>query len=190
MKFRYFLRGLGVGIIFASIIFLAAYRNDSGKKMSEAEIIKQAKKLGMVEADHSLDNILATDTQGQSSEAQVTESTEKTSENTIEQVTEEKTTEATTEETTEATTQEQTESEKTEATTETKDKIVKVKVERGTSSYPVCQKLQELGLITDAAEFDDYLVKNGYASRIRVGEHSLKIGMSYHEIAEAISDPL
>ena len=44
-------------------------------------------------------------------------------------------------------------------------------------------------MIEDASEFDAYLIQNGYASRIRVGEHTLKRGMSYHDIAEAISDP-
>jgi cell division protein YceG involved in septum cleavage len=77
--------------------------------------------------------------------------------------------------------------ENNESTTE---KTITITVERGSSSYPVCQKLQEAGMIEDAAEFDTYLVENGYADRISVGEHTLKMGMDFHDIAEAISDPV
>ena len=93
---------------------------------------------------------------------------------------EKKTTESTTEQTTEAT---------TENTTETTEKV-SITIERGATSYTVCQKLQELGIVKDAAEYDNYLIENGYASRIRVGTHELTKGMDYHAIAEAISDPL
>ena len=45
-------------------------------------------------------------------------------------------------------------------------------------------------MIKDATDFDNYLIKNGYANRIRVGTHTLTIGMTYEEIAIAISDPI
>ncbi|MGN0155223.1 MAG: hypothetical protein ACI4A3_12300, partial [Lachnospiraceae bacterium] len=80
-------------------------------------------------------------------------------------------------------------SEETQST-EQETPTVTITVERGSSSYPVCQKLQELGMIEDASEFDNYLIENGYAYRIRVGTHTLKMGMDFHAIAEAISDPL
>ena len=109
-----------------------------------------------------------------------TKTTEVTTEQTTtEQTTEEKTTEQKTEASTEATTEKQEES----------AKEVTITIKGGMSSYPVCQMLQEIGVIKDAMDFDNYLIKNGYASRISVGTHTLKIGMSYEEIAIAISDP-
>ena len=71
-----------------------------------------------------------------------------------------------------------------------KDETVEITVTAGTTSYDVCQKLQELGLIENAARFDDYLIENGYANRIRVGTHKLTKGMDSKAIAEAISDPI
>ncbi|MCM1496984.1 MAG: hypothetical protein NC124_00795, partial [Clostridium sp.] len=71
-----------------------------------------------------------------------------------------------------------------------KAEAVEITVTAGTTSYDVCQKLQELGLVDDAARFDDYLIENGYANRIRVGTHKLIKGMDSKAIAEAISDPL
>ena len=67
---------------------------------------------------------------------------------------------------------------------------VEITIARGSSSFPVCQKLYELGLIDDAAKYDDYLIEKGYANRISVGTHKLKKGMDYKTIAELISDPL
>ena len=182
MKFKYFLRGVGVGIIFSSIVFLVAYQGAAAGKMTEEEIIKEAEKLGMVEKEDPVGDLLTTQTDAKDSKEEPSSSEEtKSEENSEDKKQTEQTTEVTTENTTEATTENN-----TETTTEEK---VTITIEKGSTSYTVCQKLQELGLIEDASEFDTYLVKNGYASRIRVGEHTLKKGMEYHDIAEAISDP-
>lgn len=185
MKFRYFLRGVGVGIIFSSIVCLVAYQSAAAGKMTEEEIRKEAEKLGMVEKEDPLEDLLTTQNNQEKSQkenADSEEETQKTETETANQKSEEQTTEVTTETTTEQATETKTE------TTEQEEKVT-IKIEKGSTSYTVCQKLQELGMIEDASEFDTYLVKNGYASRIRVGEHTLKKGMEYHDIAEAISDP-
>ena len=166
MRFKYFLRGLGVGIVFASLIFFMVYKENATPKMSDKQIIERAKELGMVEEGSSIEDILHTSATSEAPENIDTAST-------TEKATEEK-------QTTEAT---------TENTTETTEKV-SITVERGATSYTVCQKLQELGIVEDAAEYDNYLIENGYASRIRVGTHELTKGMDYHAIAEAISDPL
>lgn len=182
MKFRYFLRGLGIGIIFASLVFLVVFQNSVPDEMTDEEIIEKAKELGMVEEEDPLDGLLTSQTDTDSEE-QKENGSEGVSETTTEISTEDiSSTEqkATTEAAAEAT---------TEAAAAKEAETVTITVDRGSSSYPVCQKLQEAGLIEDASEFDAYLIQNGYASRIRVGEHTLKRGMSYHDIAEAISDP-
>ena len=48
MRLKYYLRGLGLGIIFAVFIMMVGYRNH-GSSMSDLEIIEKAKALGMVE---------------------------------------------------------------------------------------------------------------------------------------------
>lgn len=225
MKFKYFLRGLGVGIVFASIIFLAAYDNPSTDKISDEQIIKRAKELGMVETDGTVGELLK---EKNSSEKKTVSTEEALQEKTTEAVTEKKknkkdsnkkeitttedqSTENNTSEdgkkqeaTTEGSTEEKKENKKTESdkkkdsdTAKQNDnkkeddtQTIKITIERGTSSYPVCQKLEELGLIDNAAKFDDYLVENGYANRLCVGTHKLKKGMDYKTIAIAISDPI
>lgn len=207
MKFKYFLRGLGTGIIFASIICIVAFQTSDSRQISDKEVIERAKDLGMVESDVSAKDMfvsteLTTENTTEKATTKEENKEEKTTEkDTTEEVAEKKTTEATTEKktteekTTEATTEKKTtesttEKATTEKTTEqSTPKTVTITIRGGMSSYPVCQMLQELGMIKDASDFDNYLIKNGYANRISVGTHTLTIGMTYEEIAIAISDP-
>ena len=52
MRLKYYLRGLGLGIIFAVFIMMVGYRNH-GSSMSDSQIIEKAKALGMVETEDS-----------------------------------------------------------------------------------------------------------------------------------------
>ena len=56
MKLRYFLRGLGTGIIFSAV--LMSLYGTMNNKMSDEEIRKAALKLGMVEKQDALDVVL------------------------------------------------------------------------------------------------------------------------------------
>jgi hypothetical protein len=197
MKFKYFLRGLGFGIVFASVIFLTAYRNQSVQEISDEVIIERAKELGMVEQEDKVGDLLE---DKNSTETVSSESDSLSSDNSETNISEQDTGETeeietstedngTEENTTEDTITEDVSNSEDVTTENDTINTVTITVERGSTSYPVCQKLQEAGMIEDAGEFDTYLVENGYANRIRVGEHVLTPGMDYHAIAEAISDP-
>lgn len=56
MKLRYFLRGLGTGIIFSAV--LMSLYGSANNKMSDEEIRKEAVRLGMVEKQDALDVVL------------------------------------------------------------------------------------------------------------------------------------
>lgn len=185
MKFKYFLRGLGTGIIFATVVCVVAFYTSDSKAVSDKEVIERAKELGMVEKKDSVKDLFASES--------TTEDNEKNSEKesvTELQTTEEQTIEDKTElQTTEVVTEEQTTEMKTETEVDDNTKrTVEITIKGGMSSYPVCQRLQDLGVIEDALDFDNYLIQHGYANRIRVGTHTLTIGMTYEEIAIAISD--
>lgn len=204
MKFKYYLRGIGIGIIFASIIFLIAYNDNKPSRLSDNEIIERARELGMVEANDPINKLI----DNKSTEATSTKKDDNITEaSTTSEITTEKkndtgaSTEISTENTSEVNTSNtktdvdnNTEDVSTEKTTETAstedNKTYELSITRGMSSYPVSLELERLGLIDDAAKFDDYLIENGYANRISVGTHKLTKGMDYHTIAELISDPL
>ena len=180
MRLTYFLRGLGVGIIFASAVFFTAYQTSSRDQMTDAEIVNRAKELGMVEKEDPLEDLLST-------QADMTKDGETSKEDNENTALDDTT--GNSKEDSSATTEKKEKGQATEAMTESNKETVTIKIDGGTSSFAVCQKLQNAGLIEDANEFDEYLVKNGYASRLRVGEYTLKKGMSFDNIAAAITEP-
>ena len=196
MKFKYFLRGLGVGVVFSSSVFLAAYQGEGSGNLTEAEIIRRAKDLGMVEKEDQVKALLTSE--AGSTEQKKTEGSTKKKKKTTQEATVAETTETVTELTTEETTTEEITTTQattkaaatTEATTESsQNKTVIIEIVGGMSSYPVCQLLEEAGVIANADAFDSYLMQNGYAERLVVGQHEVKKGMSDQEIATAITTP-
>lgn len=188
MKLKYFLRGLGVGIIFSCVIFFTAYQTGASGKMTDEQIINRAKELGMVKKEDPLEDLISKqeDPAKETSKEDNKDTAVKDTDGTSKKDSAATDSESKKEQTTEVTTQEQTT--QGETTAEEKGETVTIKIDGGSTSYAVCQKLHNAGLIENADEFDTYLVKNGYASRIRVGEYALKKGMSFQDIAEAISE--
>ena len=64
MKLKYYLRGLGVGIICTAILMGIALSGNKKEKLTDTEIIERAKLLGMVMADESSE-AGGTDAEGQ-----------------------------------------------------------------------------------------------------------------------------
>ncbi len=199
MKLKYFMRGLGIGIIFGAIVMLAAAAGKTDKeKLSNEEIIKRAEKLGMV---------MATDTDADAKTVEeVISTTEKTTEATeTEEKTEVSTEETTTEEiTTEeiTTTEAQTTEEKktTESTTESKKEKntedshntyteATITVTGGMESTEVAAMLEKAEIIKDAEDFDNYLVTQGISNKIQINTFKLNSNMTYEEIAKIITTP-
>ncbi|MDE6635637.1 MAG: hypothetical protein K2K09_03405, partial [Lachnospiraceae bacterium] len=69
-----------------------------------------------------------------------------------------------------------------------KSELISFSVERGDWSRIVSEKLEELEIIDDSEQFDKYLVDNGYAVRIKVGDFRAKKGSTYEEIAKMITN--
>ena len=215
MRLKYFLRGLGAGIILGALVMLCSVLMSGSYRLSDKQIMERAEKLGMVSAEEAAEKTTSADTESISSEKasttekttaqQSTEKTEKEESTTTSEAvapsetpetTEATATEATTKETTaeasttEASTTESTTEQTTEAATESagadsKTKV-KISVTPGMDSYTVAVLLQDAGIIKDAAEFDNYLNTNGYSTKIRVNEFTFTGGMSDKEIAEKL----
>lgn len=185
MKLKYYMRGLGIGIILTVLLYTLLGTKNS---MTEEEIIAQAKKLGMVEASSKVPE----DSEGglldkihenlQESSPQPTKETQVTKEP------------ATSLETTlmPTPTLSPKPTKKPKATTsadssDDKEKYVYLTISGGMSSDQVAALAKEKGLISNAEEFDQYLIDNGYASRIRVNTYKILIGSDYKTIAECIT---
>lgn len=166
MKLKYYLRGLGVGIVVTAVILTIA--NHLGNKMSDEDIIKRAAKLGMVmKEDESL--------------FPPTEPETTTPEPTSPSPTEQDTTAvkpAEPETTTPVPVEPQTSGVVIHTAT--------ITVTSGMYSEAVSQRLEEAGIVKNWREFNEYLTSNGYAERLQTGTHSFNSEMDFNEIAEIL----
>lgn len=205
MKIKYYLRGIGVGLLLGVIIMYAAMVTFGYEKKSDDEdtktVVENDVNKGKTEAQ-TTEKATEKVTTEVKTEKVTTEKTDTTAEVTTEATTEPTTaatTEATTETTTEATTETTTEvtTETTEATSEkteepttekpSQDDTVTIVIERGMISTDVAEMLQDAGIIDDYKNFDRWLDATGYSTIIRVGEFIFHKGMTYEEIAEVLT---
>lgn len=203
MKRKYYLRGLGTGILVTALILIIA----SGQKetMTDEEVKARAKKLGMVEST------LLSDLENQTPAAEpetmagpaamadpaATAEPETTEETTPEPAAEPETTaeptpeptaepEATAEPAPEPTVEPETTAEPT-TDPATEQESILITIRSGESSVSVSKTLEEAGLVASAQEYDRYLCENGYDKKIRSGEHRIPVGADDAEIAAIIT---
>ena len=203
MKLRFYLRGLGIGIIVTALIM--GMTSEAGQPLSDAEIRALAENLGMVNPD----TLRLTDVGSpagnqpsmqpkntnlpESSEEPGTGNDEEDSSPEVGNTAESPEPEDTVEpeegvassplpEVTE------TPSPSPSPTTEVPDtESVTIVIVRGDSSYTVSRRLVEAGLIEDARGFDTFLVDNGYSKTIRTGTYKIPLGATWEEIARIIA---
>lgn len=198
MKIRYYLRGLGLGILVTAIFFMVSGKNT--QTMSDEMIKARAKELGMSES--VVLSELSTEEQTVEEIPEETTVTEESVpvEETVTEPEETVTEEVTTEETVaeeeavmeEATSEEMVSEEEAEPSTEQNEEVasnsepVTIIVNRGEGSDTVSRHLQEAGLVADAHEYDRYLMANGYDKRIGAGEHVIPAGATWEDIAKIL----
>lgn len=190
MKLRYYLRGIGIGIVVASAVCICASLNKTS--MTDEQIKAKAKELGMTEetvllAEVAESNVIeVTEEETISVEAQtetVTETATETEEETTEVVTETVEESAHVEETVEDVPADN-------ATNDSKiekvDEYIVFTVEKGNGSDTVARNLASAGLVSDGATYDKYLCQNGYDRKICAGTHEIPKGATEEEIAKII----
>ncbi len=201
MKLKYYLRGLGIGIVVTALIMGLSTGNTV--PMTDAEIKAKAAMLGMVESDslrlsdrgtataspeatNNPEGTEASETPGATvgSEAEVTATPEATA---LPEVTATPgatvspeataTPEATTTPATTAT---------PEATASPKATVTII-VQKGDGSDTVSRRLAEAGVIEDASGFDRYLIEKGYSRKISIGTYEIETGLPEEEVAKIIT---
>ncbi len=168
MKLKYYLRGVGTGILFATIVLLISYTY----KMSDSQIKKRALELGMV---------YQTEEESSSNVADNSSNNEESSE---EPSSEEPSSE---EPSSEEPSSEEPSTEEPTTKPSGGDGTVKtctVTVTNRTGSDDVAIQLANAGLIDSADEFNNYLINNGYAYRIQNGTFTFTSDMTYEQMAQ------
>lgn len=184
MKLKYYLRGLGIGIVVTAIIMTIALGNK--QPMTDEEVLARAKELGMIENImlKDLGNKEIENNDNESDAVIKEENPEKPTEDVKEEVKEE-----IQEEPAEEPVQEQKEEnvEKDENPTAENNEIITVSVVSGDSSWSVAKRMEEAGLVESAKEFDQYLCQNGYDKRISVGTYEISQTATLEEMAKKIT---
>lgn len=208
MKLKYYLRGLGIGMLVAALVLVISGKTSA--EMSDEAVKRRAAELGMVEKDKSvLEDINAAAEPGEVIVKPV-EETEKPEDSAPdpEEAAEPEGSAAKPEETAEPEKNdgeaqsgqaEETAQEIEQRAEEVADRAgevaenapsgrtITLEVRRGDSSVSVARRAQEAGLVSSAADFDVFLCRNGYDKRISIGSYAIAVGTSEKEIAEIIT---
>lgn len=189
MKLKYYLRGLGIGILVTTVILSLA--GVGRKNMTDEEVVKRAKELGMVEStllsdlpdQTKTDEVRPTEPeislQPETSEPEESASTPETPEAPEE-------TPVAPEET--AVAPEETPVSPEDGNPDTPaGETVTLVIGRGESSTTVSKNLKKAGIVEDAAAFDRFLCNNGYDKKIITGTYEIPYGASEEEIAKIIT---
>lgn len=213
MKRKFYLRGLGIGILVTAVIMgIASGRN---KQMTDEEIKARARELGMVES-MVLSDLPSNSPQGSPAPSQAPVSTPE-----VPQVPEsspeveddghdpaesstpvespdvneskispspENTPEASVSPSNSPVTSTPEVSPSLENTPEVSaEETVTITIRSGQSSVAVSKMLEEAGLVESASAYDKFLCENGYDKRLKAGSHQIPVGASEEEIARIIT---
>lgn len=202
------LRGFGIGVLFAAIILGISF----SIRTSDAYVIKKAKEMGMVYKENNTDKIqFATSTPASGSAVSDTDS------NSEKNNTQRKKSTSTSTPSQTATSVQSPEASKAPSKSDSdqkdtskkllkeKDKLEKdlkdeksklekelaqkkqLTIKPGEWSEAVSQKLQDLGVVKSAKDFDKYLNDNGYGKSISAGTYSISMDDTYKDLAEKIT---
>lgn len=180
MKLKYYLRGLGIGIIITTLVLMIAY---SGYKteITDEEIIQRAKELGMVMKE---DPLFSNSEETKDTEVD-TEAVNETESEVVTEIETEAISDIEVTPDTEVTTESETEIE-TETEVIATGETYHLVIPAGSVPRLICNELEENGVIESASELRQYLVDVGYARSIVVGEYDIPYGATYEEIYQIL----
>ena len=206
MKLRYYMRGLGIGMLITALILILSGRTSG--QLSDEQIKARAAELGMVMEDKSVlkeseaspgaaleeteekpEEVEPEEVKPKEVEPEETETEKVTPEETVPE--EVKPVEVEAEETKPENQTENPQEPETvkpeEAESEVQAETVTITVRSGASSVSVAKQIEDAGLVSSAGEFDRYLCQNGYDKKICVGTYTIPMDATEEEIARVIT---
>ena len=207
MKLKYYLRGLGVGIICTAILMGIALSGNKKEKLTDTEIIERARLLGMVMEDEQATEPEAgqeqpdpkEQAQGEAPGANDSEQdrkddpdgdgASKSPDSSDGEQEEAQGEQGDGEETapdgdTEGSGEEAPDGAPEDGTDDGME--VAFEIAAGDHSEDICERLYQAGLISDAAKFNAYMTEKGVYVRLRVGVHQIPKGATEDEIMEIL----
>ena len=194
MKLKYYLRGLGIGIVVAVIITSISMGNR--QPMTDEEIKARAAELGMIENSVLSDIANKDDEAIKNDEPAKDDEALQDNEPVIDEPTQDEP--AQDEPTQDEPTQDEEQLEEEEKNDEpaeyeennqqSNDKnTVSITVVSGDSSWTVSKRMEEAGLIESAKDFDTHLCRYGYDKKISVGTYKIPVTATHEEMAKILT---
>ena len=165
MKLKYYMRGIGIGVIVTTIILVITFAF-SGNNISDEEIINRAKKLGMVESSKTMTNSTTNSTTNTTNSTNTTEGNQ-----TIPGATNP---------------MPDNNSTNSSSATNVNNDSVDFTISENDVSRTVIERLAQQGLISDAAAFNKYLNDKGLDNNLQNGTFKIKRGISEEELANLL----
>lgn len=201
MKLKYYLRGLGIGIVVTAIIMTVALGNK--QPMTDEEVVERAKELGMIEntvlADIGSKDEATQENNGETGDGE-TDNQETDNKETDNKETDNKEISGQEKEDEETANQKNEDDEEgdledlkenDESTDEkqnaTQKDVVSITVVGGDSSWTVAKRMEEAGLIDSAKDFDAHLCRYGYDKKISVGTYDIPTTATHEEMAKILT---
>lgn len=182
MKVKYFIRGLGIGILVTALLLCAGTRKNQNKGLTDKEIMQRAKELGMMtkeeaedyKLDSNLDSIKDSLAASQSPEP----SEHKQSDNKDKQESAEPSKE------TPAVPSKEPEK---DADSEKQENTISVTIESGMDSQSIARHLYQKHVIGSASDFDAYMLEHDVTQKLKAGDFEIPANASYAEIVKIIT---
>ena len=191
MRFKYYLRGIGFGILVTTLIFVIAIAAKGGI-MTDEKAISRAEELGytLAESSDAVQTEDSSDTSMTISEFKDSASSDATSSSGERDEQSDVLTQSSENEDieTSTTTDEEGASTTTESSSLKKGNTISITISGNSDSADLADRLYDAGIIEDAEDFDAYLVKNGYDTKLQPGSYEFSSGMTYAEIVAELLD--
>lgn len=181
MKMKFFLRGLGIGILVTTLVLCVSYR----KQNSDQSVVERARELGMEFPEKTPETLLQPSASPEMaiSGSAVASTPEQPQVTQVAQVSPSPAPVAATIQPQQSVTAKPVE--KPKATDGRKTRTFTVR--SGLLSSSVAREMKAAGVIADDEALDDYLEKSGLARKVRAGKYKIPVGASYEEIARIIT---
>lgn len=191
MRLKYYLRGLGLGIIFTCLMFML-FSNKKADNTDQMDINQQLETTtetlsnqtsGDDKNDTANDEAVSGSADVQNNtdaEDDVNAQNNADAQNTADNQTGASDTTDTSNQTDDSNITGET------GTDDVQDKYVTLVIEKGDIARDVAESLYEDGIIDDAESFRKYLGETGVSRTLHAGEYNIKVGSTYEEIVELL----
>ena len=194
MKLRYYLRGLGIGILVTAVILSIVFRNR--ETMSDAQVVERAKELGMEEkyqtgtlaemSQEQTDDAAATQNEKADDAAAKPADTTAAADESGKAAEDAATADTTTDETEKTTDDAAVKTEDEKPADEKPETETPFIVNSGEGSDTIAAHLAKAGIVKDGAAFDAFLCSKGYDRKLRAGKHTIPANATEEQIAQAL----